>query len=254
MGRSTSCYQLVRRLYILHFFYKICSYPVPTRSMKFISISIITLVLTLQAIHAEFSGSLLTWLEDNGIGAGYGCWCSVLDHNIAKKGPALDEFDQLCRSLELCRRCIVIDLEAEIGPDNGCDPYQESYALDALYTGECDTGLTPCSRKACECEHKFTRDLLAITNSNLQVPDASLLHDGDFNKEQQCDNGKSNESAAGASTAGDVSCCGAYPHRYPYNIAGGERACCGSEVYSTMAKTCCPRDDGNGFEAKPFCN
>lgn len=173
---------------------------------------------------------------------GYGCWCYFDESYRNGKGIVMNEIDEICKILHDGYKCAIVDCNAEGKGD--CEPWNVDYVSSAMSSfNGLISGCTNanagnmCAIRACIVEGWFANAVLDIFTSQHYVHEPGLLHANGFDKELNC---------VGSHPPPDpnskVQCCGEFPHRYPYQDLGGERACCGQVVYSTMLYDCCPND------------
>ena len=92
----------------------------------------------------------------------------------------------------------------------------------------------PCAQQACIVERYFIVQLFNLLLQAGSGHDAMFSHGNGFDVELHCPIKQGIPS--------ERSCCGEYPHRRPFKLFGGNRACCGDRTYSTVALECCSGD------------
>merc|ERR1712098_951217 len=89
---------------------------------------------------------------------GYGCWCNFGYDLMQGKGKPVNEFDAVCKSLQLCLRCARMD-----GDTDGytCDPSTQGYNAYFSWMPQTNGILADCTEKnpgdfcaqhSCSCE------------------------------------------------------------------------------------------------------
>jgi len=183
---------------------------------------------------------------------GYGCWCFFgnIDSTLGR-GPPIDAFDQVCKDLALCFRCIHHDAENE--GDEGCDPYntkfQSSVAAGGMGSGlynmttSCQTdNVANCSWRTCACSMKMVAAFFNLAFNTDQNYDEKLKHSNGFDYYLEC-------PAQGKSF--DRQCCGYYPDRRTYD-RGEARDCCHEQtIYNPLRHQCC--SDGSKARLGESC-
>ena len=83
----------------------------------------------------------------------YGCWCNLDNHKGS--GKPVNKIDNLCKSLQLCKKC------TEIQYVDTCDVYhfnEEISGVSKCFLPE----NSECQKEACVCEVNFVTDLVDI--------------------------------------------------------------------------------------------
>ena len=150
---------------------------------------------------------------------GYGCWCNF-NQDISKGyGSPVDAWDQVCKSVQLCTRCIQFD---KINSNQEtCDLANTSYKNNINFNintstleSDCETDNfgDECAIGLCQCELQMYRELYQLTISDVNPADLSFKHENGFDRQ---DEGSCQKRAH--STFETSQCCGNYPTRYPFN-------------------------------------
>merc|ERR1712019_276637 len=166
---------------------------------------------------------------------GYGCWCNFGNELTTGSGKPVDDFDHVCKDLQMCLRCSKLDAK-EAG--DFCDPLTQQYSAtynfqqdDATMVADC-TAQNPnsdCANQVCSCELKFISNYIDLQWSNSIYTANNKLENG-FDQENTCPK---------VGTVGtSKSCCGSYPSRTPY---GGRLECCqaSGSIYNPLVSECC---------------
>ena len=177
-----------------------------------------------------------------------GCWCYFGDDHGRGKGPALDEIDNICKVLSDGYDCAMIDHEEETSGKRGrnaeeCVPWAVEYnsglgGSDAELYEVCfaKNPRNNCAARACIVEGNFISSLTMYFINGGSVQLENKVENG-FDPTQMCVGRKGVNSK-------EKSCCGQYPGRFPFKTLGGERSCCGTRTYNTMALECCDGEKG----------
>lgn len=155
------------------------------------------------------------WVDlDIGFLGGYGCHCSFgVDGQGAEAskefrhthGPAQDEFDNLCKQMASCYRCVEIDAR-QIGENEGwCEEGSSRSPIDAVgYTvikgtysdstvfDECADNnrfRSSCVKKLCTCESHFAHNIVQLMLENRHKLNSELLQN-QFDVGEICHNNK----------------------------------------------------------------
>ena len=111
----------------------------------------------------------------------YGCWCNFGDKLMQGYGVPRNPFDEVCKKLQLCLRCVKYD--AKQG-GFGCDPHNDEWnglGFPNFYV-DC-TVANPnneCGEYLCSCNTQFLADLLQfLWQPDIQY-DSSFLHSNGF--------------------------------------------------------------------------
>ena len=188
-----------------------------------------------------FSGSIGTYI--NSIHE-YGCWCYFYEYGRGK-GEPVDGIDEQCRVLQYGYECAIRD-----GEDEGsfCTPWEVAYNSAVGGTGmtileECtqNNPADTCAIRACTVEGSFIANLLDVFVAGAET-DLAYKHENGFDPDVSCGVGNNRVDAFGQGDIdpSDISCCGYYPDRKPFNTQHGDRACCFERTYSTLTLNCCP--------------
>jgi len=176
-----------------------------------------------------------------------GCWCFFDEDSQRGHGIPIDGLDQLCKNLNNCYACAIFDGEQE-GSDACAEPYNIDYQTILNNGGSCgdvdgfaintgnaaSDGLQRCASRVCSCELSFVENLLAF-----------FIGGGAINPDNKHANGfvfdpREGDCAVDGSRASEPGCCGNYPLRRPFKKLDGERECCGTRIFSTVAgMQCC---------------
>lgn len=182
---------------------------------------------------------------------GYGCWCNFGEDLLKGSGPPVNKFDELCKSLTLCTRCVAKD-----NVETGCDPSNVTYvtpvniiADEKAIQVKC-AELNPdnaCGQNTCCCEMDLLAELLNLLWSQEKYED-TFLHENGWSREENCvgiNNGgignpvNENEPGNGTGNRNSVVCCGAYPNRQPYRMESGQSCCDNRQIYNPLMNDCC---------------
>jgi len=157
----------------------------------------------------------------------YGCWCAsnpnARRHDLTKgRSLPVDPVDNVCRSTAYCHMCLKID------HDQDCNFYQAYNHTLTSYGLECHDEEGSCGWAACQCDAKFIEDMAFV--QELWKPEHNMRGGFDFNA--RCLQPR-------RLTVPFDKCCGYEPDRYPYKSHGGQKSCCGSQIYDTTYLKCC---------------
>jgi len=182
---------------------------------------------------------------------GYGCWCNFGVDLMKGNGLPMNEFDNVCKNMQLCLRCARMDGTDE---NEECDPKTQDYnAAFSWFPTQNSLGSDcssqnnnhKCSSRVCTCEIQLINDLMnliwsGIRYSPIYQTSTNPSGTGTFSQNTEC------EITNGPNS--DIQCCGKYPFRYTYNNL--EKDCCeaSQEVFNPVSEECCP----NGVQ--PFGN
>lgn len=172
---------------------------------------------------------------------GYGCWCFFGNINSKLgRGPPIDAYDQVCKDLTLCYRCIHVDSENE---DDECDPYNADYSSNGFSFGQggisnitvtCQNENVPsCSWRTCSCAMTMVRRFFNLSFDPENVYDTNLKHENGFDYDLEC-------PIQGVSK--DRQCCGFYPNRRTFERSEYRQCCHEESIYNPLRHQCC--DDG----------
>lgn len=168
---------------------------------------------------------------------GYGCWCNFGDSLTTGSGKPVDDFDHVCKDLQMCLRCSKLDAKEN---DNYCDPLSQGYSAtynfqqdDNAMLADCvsQNGVeNQCASQVCSCELKFISNYIDLQWTNAVYNDMNL-HDNGFDVDLTCP--KVGEPGSFSKT-----CCGSYPSRTPY---GGKLECCeeSGHIFNPLVSQCC---------------
>ena len=167
---------------------------------------------------------------------GYGCWCNFGHELTTGSGKPVDDFDHVCKDLQMCLRCSKLDAKEDGGY---CDPLTQSYTAtynfqqdDATMLADCQAqnADSDCSAQVCSCELKFISNYIDLQWSNAVYTGANK-HENGFDQEVTC-------PKVGISGVNSKSCCGEYPSRTPY---GGKLECCNESghIFNPLVSECC---------------
>lgn len=183
----------------------------------------------------------------------YGCWCyfEAEEFNAKIRGPPVDALDSMCRYYTKSVRCMAEEFGSICNPWNVT--YESPLAMgsynpltdplsDEMLLRFCGLINLPgadhnCALNTCAVEGRFLQDVLLL---ELNAPgtnfgwDPQYVHGTDFDPEQSCflDNTPPVDT--------DISCCGAYPNKLPFQSYGGLKECCGDDGKTAMAGMCEP--------------
>lgn len=175
----------------------------------------------------------------------YGCWCNFGDHLMTGHGIPRNPFDEVCKKLQLCLRCVKFD--AKHGGFS-CDPHTDEWAglgfpdfhVDCTAANPNDT----CGEYLCSCNTQFLADLLEfLWQPAIQYED-TYLHSNGFNNEE-CE-------APDTTRTGEMDCCGYYPRRFPYGKSSSKQCCENKKIYNFYTHECC--DDGDTVRFGDMCS
>jgi len=166
---------------------------------------------------------------------GYGCWCNFGEHLLTGGATPVNEFDEICKNLQLCLRCAKMDGEND-GYD--CDPKTVEYNIamewlnsdEALFS-ECEAlnQADHCATHCCTCEVDMINSLIG-TIWKMELYEPAYKHSNGFSREENCPTNPQHTLSA---------CCGYYPKRFPYS--NEVRQCCRADqsLYNPLNKDCC---------------
>jgi len=166
---------------------------------------------------------------------GYGCWCNFGEELTTGSGKPVDDFDKVCKDLQMCLRCSKLDAKETGGY---CNPLTQQYSAtynfqrdDAEMLSDCQAqnAGSECASQVCSCELKFISEYIDLQWSNAGYDAAKKLENG-FDQAGSCP-----KVGAGVTTK---SCCGEYPSRTPY---GSKLECCteSGHIYNPLVNECC---------------
>lgn len=175
---------------------------------------------------------------------GYGCWC-VFGSDVATTKPggqANDELDAMCKQLQLCYRCAMVDGRSE---GNVCSAYDVRYDYQlTLGAGgvqmDCANVNVPgsCEYRGCTCDADFIMKMLnfdiAAVHNPLYKHQDKVTGDPIFDHAAECQVQPPSDNL-------ERSCCGSYPDRRPYRSgADSPMKCCEAKtIYNSAYLNCC---------------
>lgn len=159
----------------------------------------------------------------------YGCWCNFDDHLMEGAGEAVNEYDAICKDLQLCLRCAKIDGDTD---GYSCNPKTHAWDVEGngFFGLDCSSANAGdlCAESLCSCNTNFVIQLFSLQWQ--LVFDQTYKHSNGFQK---------NDCKLANLGSGEHQCCGYWPHRYPYAVDSG-RECCGEHtLYSPINEQCC---------------
>ena len=178
----------------------------------------------------------------------YGCWCNFGEKLTTGQGPAVNQMDALCKSMQLCLRCAKSDAIA-MG-ETSCEPKKQDFKSDysQLFFGvtaaaACEQNLDHCSKNTCMCQTNMISQMMKLIFSGYQHEN-KYYEDQFSDKENFCVN-------TGNQANINTSCCGYYPNRKTFS-ENGVRKCCESDqkFYNDFYEQCC---DGGVFGLSEVC-
>ena len=142
--------------------------------------------------------------------------------------------DGACQSLQLCRRCIEVDVEEN---NEQCNtPTERAYVSPGMRSfntpGEIqfacrERNTDECGFRECCCEVAFSQKLINLFFDGI-IFDTEGRHDGGFIWADECPIVR--EPAK-------IGCCGNYPDRAPFNRE--KRGCCRNKPFDLSKEKCC---------------
>jgi len=164
---------------------------------------------------------------------GYGCWCNLGSDLMKGSGPVQNVFDGICKKFNLCLRCARWD---GVDQGYGCNPLTDNYnALgNPAFGTDCSAANQgdDCGVSLCSCNVNFFQRLLELLWSNTYYDD-SYLHENGFDT-SVCFSSDYQDNDV------ELSCCGKYPDRFPYNKLSDDKECCANtRLYNPMTHECC---------------
>lgn len=154
----------------------------------------------------------LSWSDLNG----YGCWCNFNDQITQGNGPPVDVWDEICKEVQLCTKCTVIDSNDTCDLPNTVydfNPFMDfnTFRLDADCDGtnagdECAIGLCKCQLQMYNKLHEL------IIRSNPPKEVLQFKHEFGFDRQDA-----NNCPKLSHATQKQLECCGVAPSRFPYN-------------------------------------
>lgn len=214
-----------------------------------------------------------------GVLMNYGCWC-LYGHDRSElvhlgRGPALDEYDAICRRLTTCYKCVSSD---SLDKSSTCDSFITEFSTDQVdanldsinqksileptfkengevafdLTSESDTQAAQacqesnsgdfCPAKTCSCAIKLLKDYFKLMFEGEIKPVENLKHKNGFDYEIEC---------PARIRSDDKICCGVYPNRKPYDNKDYRACCQGMTIYNPFRAICC--EDGRKVNVGDVC-
>jgi len=174
---------------------------------------------------------------------GYGCWCFLGNvESTLGRGPPIDGYDNVCKKLTTCYRCITNDAENE---DRHCDPYTETFDASLQVSGTfgelsnitttCQTqNQDDCSWQTCACAMTMVAGFFNLNFDGATTFDENLQHKNGFDYQLECPQ---------QGVANDRQCCGYFPDRRTYDRSEFRDCCHNKSIYNPLRHQCC--DDGS---------
>lgn len=168
---------------------------------------------------------------------GYGCWCMFGMNSHKGHGQAVDKFDEVCRDVTQCYRCVMMDGEAENSP---CFPNATAYTIssnqneqNSQFANECrnEHNVENCQWRSCSCDTQMFAQFWEFIFSFTPLKD-EYSHETGFNFEEECDR-------PDGGNYHEKSCCGDYPLRKTYVVDGDTQCCENRNLFNNMVKKCC---------------
>jgi len=170
----------------------------------------------------------------------YGCWCFFGDDHGRGKGQAVDEVDEICKTLHDGYECAMRDAEVE---GTTCVPWEVEYnsavgGADVSIAEGCaaSNAGNNCAMRACIVEGTFSANLLNLFLVQFKQPNQSFMARNGFDFATVC---ATKKNGGGPS---NKLCCGSYPERFPFKTLNGDRKCCGTRTYNSLTLKCCDSD------------
>ena len=205
----------------------------------------------------------------------YGCWCYFENDFVDGQGPAQDPIDEICKTLNMGYRCIIMDMEDAGTP---CVPYEVTYnsafgsglapfglTMDNLIQ-ECEAQNTPgsCESMTCQVEGWFLLSYFTWSVWGGAIDTSQSAANG-FDHDSTCkgikaassspfdpNNGGAispfNQNAVTPASSGVATtaespyeaCCGSVPLRHPYRHSV-TKDCCpeANRTYNPNIQLCC---------------
>lgn len=174
----------------------------------------------------------------------YGCWCNFGSAFTTGWGKPVDKYDEVCRDLMLCMRCVRYDSNAG---GYACNVINDKFNVQVApnFVHKCGTANPgdPCGANMCCCWTDFIKELIdMIWDKPKYTP--GFLHAKGFNRQSSCKQPEFENNS-------QVACCGHYPNRFPYGK--NRMQCCGdSKVFNPTMQTCC--DQAGTVRSTGDCN
>ena len=169
---------------------------------------------------------------------GYGCWCLTgADQQLGQpNGQAVDGIDRACRDYHHCTRCLQIDFPT-LENEFSCNMFR-GYRFTGVQTPsgdrtiKCNNVPGSCQNTICNCDVRLAETLAKLEDTwNIN----NHIAWGGFNREENC-----RAKVTKIQPRADK-CCGAKPHRFPFNSMDDQRGCCGAKTF-WRAEGCCVDD------------
>lgn len=194
----------------------------------------------------------------------YGCSCFPGNEKKAEKSSLyVDELDQLCRNLRICRRCIEVEHEDECDVNFGqyywkADPVtQKPECLDPLKNAAGGSKNNLCQLNICKCDLHFVQGVYELWMGQSVTGwewDESYWLDQTYVKKMIQNNRATeifdpnvacyrNPTSGGNGTGGggtkDIQCCGEVPYKNLYDA--DSHSCCmkSAKSYLPVIEDCC---------------
>jgi len=163
----------------------------------------------------------------------YGCHCFPgLSRAAGGSGPAMDDYDRLCKKLYRCHKCIEFDHDGLIDVNEG--KYRWSQNVDGSIN--CNANPDQHKKDLCLCDADYAMELASVWD------DSTFNYALWNNKKNKLYNFDAQNTCVAAAYNGDMQCCGDYPNRYPYN-ADTRNCCLSTKTYDPNFEDCC--NDGS---------
>lgn len=146
---------------------------------------------------------------------GYGCYCNFQSEITKGFGHPVDEHDAACQEMQLCTRCLEINLEEN---NNLCELATTDYETNPVFNAQnqrfqsnCmgDNSGNECAIGLCQCHMEFLNQIASISGATSSI---SFKHENNFDRFDQ-DNCPRTFNAKPAGQG----CCGDSPAWRPYN-------------------------------------
>lgn len=159
----------------------------------------------------------------------YGCHCFPgLSRAAGGSGPAMDDYDRLCKKLYRCHKCIEHDHDDLIDVNVG----KYRWSINGDGSLNCDANPDQHKKDLCLCDADYAMELASVWDD--ATYDYSLWN----NKKNKLYSFDAAGTCVAAAFNGDMQCCGSYPKRYPYNA--DTRMCCANKgTYDPTLEDCC---------------
>lgn len=146
---------------------------------------------------------------------GYGCYCNFQSEITKGFGHPVDEHDAACQEMQLCTRCLEINLEEN---NNLCDLSTTDYETNPVFNvqnqrfqSNCmgDNSGNDCAIGLCQCHMEFLNQIASISGATSSL---AFKHENNFDRFDQ----NNCPRTFNAKPAGQ-GCCGDSPAWRPYN-------------------------------------